>query len=276
MYKNVLIQTTLRRSVTMSNPVSTSNKPNSTVDEGDVQRHSRLMKEWWDPKGILGTLHSFNNLRVPFVRDGLVAEKNRTLTPLANQRILDVGCGGGILSEGLAKIGAVVTGVDASKELIECAKEHSNVNPKITDNKPTYYCTTIEEHAVQFPNYYDAVVASEVIEHVANKELFVKSCVATLKPGGRIFITTPNRSRWTQVLGIYVSENIIKTLPKGTHQYEKLTTPNEVTFLLERNCCQVELIHGIMYYPFIDRWTWVRYKTLMFGLQAVKLNPEEQ
>ncbi|XP_038214225.1 ubiquinone biosynthesis O-methyltransferase, mitochondrial-like [Zerene cesonia] len=275
MFNNGLLKNNLRRSMSLSMNMSKSNKPKSTVDEGDVQRHSNLMKDWWDTNGSIKALHSFNLVRIPFVRDGLVSEteQGKTLTPLANKKILDIGCGGGILSEGLARIGAIVTGVDASKDLIELAKQHSHVDPKIADNKPTYYCTTIEEHSKEFSNHYDAVVASEVIEHVADKELFVKSCVEAVRPGGKIFITTPNRSRWTQVLGIFVAEYIMNVIPRGTHEYDKFTTPNEVTFLLERNNCHVEVVQGITYNPFTNKWTWVNSHTLCFALQASKLHP---
>ncbi|CAH4038057.1 unnamed protein product [Pieris brassicae] len=270
--QNVQIQSCLRRNITSLS----ASKANTTVDKEDVNRHSKHMKAWWDPKGKLGVLHSFNMLRVPLVRDGLISEpeKEKTLTPLANKTILDVGCGGGILSEALARIGGVVTGVDASEELIECAKRHSDLDEKIAHNKPAYFCSTIEHHAEEHPNRYDAVVASEIIEHVADTELFVRACVSCLKPGGRIFVTTPNRSLWTRVLGIYVAEYVMGMVPEGTHQYHKLTTPNEVSFLLERNCCHVELIHGMMYNPFSDKWSWVNSTKLMFAMQAIKLEPE--
>lgn len=93
----------------------------------------------------------------------------------------------------------------------------------------------LQDHSKQCTNYYDAVVASEILEHVSDKDLFIKSCVQALKPGGKIFITTPNKSRLTQLLGICVAEYIVKSVPKGTHEYEKFSTPNEVTFLLERS-----------------------------------------
>ncbi|XP_047509110.1 ubiquinone biosynthesis O-methyltransferase, mitochondrial-like isoform X5 [Pieris napi] len=272
--QNVQIQSCLRRNITSLS----ASKANTTVDKEDVERHGKHMNAWWDPKGKLGILHSFNMLRVPLVRDGLVSEpeKEKTLTPLANKTILDVGCGGGILSEALARIGGIVTGVDASKDLIECAKQHSDLDEKIAHNKPTYFCSTIEDHAEEYSNHYDAVVASEIIEHVADKELFVQACVTCLKPGGRIFVTTPNRSPRTRLLGIYVAEYVMGAVPKGTHQYHKLTTPNEVSFLLERNSCHVELIHGMMYNPFSKKWSWVDSTKLMFAMQAIKLETEHK
>ncbi|CAH2047069.1 unnamed protein product, partial [Iphiclides podalirius] len=245
----------------------------TTVDPMDVERHGQLMKHWWDENGAIKALHSMNLVRVPFIRDGLVqiSPDERNATPLINKKILDVGCGGGILSEGLARLGANVTGIDAGKELIELAIKHSKVNPKLNNNLPSYFCTTIEEHCQEFKNHYDAVVASEVIEHVYNKELFVKACVETLKPGGRIFFTTPNRSRVTQFLGIFVAEYVLNSIPRGTHQYDKFMTSPELAFLLDRNNCHVELSYGLSYNPFSNRWKFVKSQILLFAMQAVKL-----
>ncbi|CAK1585341.1 unnamed protein product [Parnassius mnemosyne] len=248
-------------------------KTNTTVDPEDVYRHGQLTKDWWDEQGVLKGLHSLNLIRIPFVRDGLVqcSLDERDPTPLKDKKILDVGCGGGILSEGLAKLGASVTGIDAGKDLIELATEHSKNNPKLANNLPSYFCTTVEEHSQERKDYYDAVVASEVIEHVYNKEIFVKACVETLKPGGKIFVTTPNRSRITQILGIYVAEYVLNIIPRGTHQYDKFMTSPELTFLLERNNCHVELTYGMIYYPFSNRWELSKSQLLAFATQAEKL-----
>ncbi|XP_075975580.1 ubiquinone biosynthesis O-methyltransferase, mitochondrial-like isoform X2 [Anticarsia gemmatalis] len=246
----------------------------STIDASDVELFSKEMDDWWNPNGSLSLLHRMNTIRVPFVRDGLVqcSTEERSLQPLKDKTILDVGCGGGILSEGLARLGAKVTGIDASKELIQVAQQHSHVDPKIAENKPTYHNITIEDHAKEFANHYDGVIASEVIEHVNNQELFVKSCVHTLKPGGRIFFTTPNRTRLSQFVVIFAAENILKFVPKGAHQYEKFVTPNELTFLLEKNDCHVESVFGIQYNPITNKWSFSQFQHLMYAIQAQKLS----
>ncbi|CAH2084696.1 unnamed protein product [Euphydryas editha] len=244
-----------------------------TVDAADVERHSKQVYDWWDPNGSMKGLHTLNFIRVPLIRDGLVScsLNERTPLPLSNKVILDVGCGGGILTEAIARLGAKVTGVDASKELIELAKNHSSLDPKLANNTPSYECTTIEEHSSLFTDHYDAVVASEIIEHVNNKEMFIESCVKALKPGGKIFITTPNRTRLMHIFGIIIAENILKILPQGTHEYDKLITPNEVTFMLEKNNCHVQLIHGMMYDPILNKWAWCSSTLFTYALQAVKL-----
>ncbi|KAF9423597.1 hypothetical protein HW555_001152 [Spodoptera exigua] len=264
----------LRRNQTKvkDTPAGQSYNKNSTIDAADVKFFSQKIKDWWNPKGELRLLHSMNLLRVPFVRDGLVTSTKKDLHPLRDKKILDVGCGGGILSEGLARLGASVTGIDASKDLIEIAEQHKHVDPKIAENKPQYINTTIEDHAKSASNLYDGVVASEVIEHVHNQELFVKSCIHALKPGGRIFFTTPNRTRWSQLVIIYIAENVLKTIPQGAHQYEKFITPNELTFLLERNNCHVELTYGITLNPVTGHWDFSQFQQLMYAIQAVKLS----
>lgn len=245
----------------------------STVDSSDVDKFSKLMKVWWDPKGSLKPLHSMNLVRIPFIRDGLVqcSLAERQEKPLKDKKILDVGCGGGILSEGLARIGAVVTGIDASKELIDLAEAHKSYDPRIANNQPAYINETVEEHINQRSNYYDCVVASEVIEHVNNKEIFVKACAKALKPGGRVFFTTPNKTQLSNFGSIFLAENVLKIVPRGTHQYEKFITPNELRFLLERNDCHVEVIHGLFYNFLTNSWQFIGPQHLMYALQAVKL-----
>ncbi|CAK1555357.1 unnamed protein product [Leptosia nina] len=240
-------------------------------NEEEINKHKMLKDVVWDPHGRCVTLHSLNHRRVPYIINGLISkpEIRKSPHPLADKKILEVGCGGGILSEGLAKVGAVVTGIDPCQELVDLAKEHSNIYPKVAENKPTYLCTTIEVHAQKYRDYYDAVIASEVIMHVANKDLFLKQCIETLKPGGKIFITAPNKTI-TSKIEIFMLENVFKGAAKGIHDYEKFMTPHEISRILEKNNCTVNNTHGLVFYPYVEIWQWVFFQSLWFALEATK------
>ncbi|VVD02602.1 unnamed protein product [Leptidea sinapis] len=250
---------------------STSNK-RATVDDGEIERLSSLV--WWGPQSPCYPLRSFNTIRVPFIMDGLGGNSSdkKTINPFANKKLLEVGSGGGILAEALAAKGADIIGLEPGQELVDVAQNHCDTNPDIADNKPKYVCTTIEEHSEQYPGYYDAVVASEVIEHVLNQELFVECCIRALKPGGRIFFTTQSKTFLAWFHHIFVFESVIKLVPKGTHEYDKFITPKTLTGILERHNCRVELVRGMMYYPWSDKWKWIRYSHAYYALQAIKLN----
>ncbi|XP_045498806.1 ubiquinone biosynthesis O-methyltransferase, mitochondrial-like [Colias croceus] len=245
----------------------------TTVDKADIERHSKV-SDWWNKKGSLRGLHTFNKLRIPYIVNNLILtdEKRNSSKPLKNKKILDVGCGGGIVSEALAKLGAEVTAVDASSVLIEMAKKHTASNSELDDNKPTYLCTSIEEHAQTFVNYYDAVIASEIVDHVANVELFLDSCVQTLKPGGKIFITTPNRTRISQFCVIFMAENVLNLVPKGLHQYYKFRTPDEVGAILQKYNCQVNEVYGLFFNPLTGNWLWSYFQHMWYALVATKLS----
>ncbi|VVD02606.1 unnamed protein product [Leptidea sinapis] len=250
---------------------STSNN-RATVDDKELERFNKL--DWWNPNGACRGLHSFNELRVPFVRDVVAGDSmdKHSLDVFTDKKVLEVGCGAGIFAEGLAKAGVNITAIDPSPELIDIAQNHSDSNPDIANNKPKYYCTTIEDHSLQHPNHYDVVVSSEVIEHVLDQELFVKSCVNALKPGGRIVKMAPSKTLLAKLHLIILLEDILKILPKGLHEYDKFITPKELTAILERYNCKVEQVRGRMYNPWSNKWKWINYSMAYYVLQAVKLN----
>lgn len=244
----------------------------STIDASDVQRHSSLSNKWWDLNGELKGLHAFNPLRVQFVRDGLAntgAIVNSPCLPLQGVKIADVGCGGGILSEALARIGANVTGIDASEELTVTATDHAKLDPSL-NGRLNYICTTIEKFAEQSPNAYDAIIASEVLEHVNDKELFLKCCTEVIKPGGSLFITTFNKTLPSWFGGIIAAERILKFVPRGTHDWDKFISPADTQRLLESCGCKTKLIHGTFYNPLTSEWFWTSSTIVHYALQAVK------
>ncbi|XP_046399543.1 ubiquinone biosynthesis O-methyltransferase, mitochondrial isoform X2 [Ischnura elegans] len=245
--------------------------PGRTVDEDEIRNFGNLADKWWDEDGEFKALHSLNKLRVPFVRDGLVnsgqvdPKKAGSGKPLEGLKVLDVGCGGGILSEPLARLGAQVVGLDASPESIAIADLHAE---KMV-HRPRYVCETIEDHSENNCQHYDAVVLSEVIEHIQNKDICLQLCTGMLQPGGSIFMTTLNRT-WLSQLGIFGSEYVLRLLPPRTHQHEKFISPQELQTMLQKYGCSTKLIHGMMYNFLNNKWSWSKSTGINYALQAVK------
>lgn len=213
-----------------------------------------------------------NQARVPFVRNGLVPNcgsdewsVDDMTDCLKGFKILDVGCGAGILSEALAKCGAEVVGIDPSELLISAARDHRK-----PDMSVNYLCELIQDHVVENSGVYDAVVASEVVEHIADKDSFLKSCVAALKPGGSIFITTFNKNWWSWVAAIIFAEYILGLLPKHTHAYDQFITPQDLSDLLTKLNCRPTQVVGFRY-NFIRRKCEFQSSTsISYGLHAIK------
>ncbi|XP_044263714.1 ubiquinone biosynthesis O-methyltransferase, mitochondrial [Tribolium madens] len=245
----------------------------STVDATELQHFKQFTAEWWNESGYLKALHAMNKLRIPFIRDGIInssvmsQEQINMSLPVRGLSILDVGCGGGILSEPLARIGANVTGLDANSDLIEKARFHSKNENLILK----YICSSIEEYAVENIENHDAIVASEILEHVTKKEEFLKLCVECLKPGGSIFITTINKTLIANVFGVVIAESFFKLLPEGTHQHDKFIEPHKLERILEELGCKTILTHGIFYNVLTNEWRWCSDDSINYALHAVKL-----
>ncbi|KYB26214.1 ubiquinone biosynthesis O-methyltransferase, mitochondrial [Tribolium castaneum] len=244
-----------------------------TIDATELQHFKRFTSEWWDESGYLKALHALNKLRVPFIRDGIInsavmlQEHINISLPIKGLSILEVGCGGGILTEPLARIGADVTGLDANPDLIERAKLHSkndNLNIK-------YICSPVEKYAVVNVEKHDAIVASEILEHVTKKKEFLKHCVKCMKPGGSIFITTINKTVVAKLFGVVIAESFFKLLPEGTHQYDKFIEPHKLERILEELGCKTILTHGIFYNVLTNEWRWCSDDSINYALHAVKL-----
>lgn len=218
----------------------------STIDEEEVKHFSSLAELWWDEAGEFDALHSMNEIRIPLIRDALVREQRQLnpgkkclqYLPLEGLHIVDVGSGGGILSEPLARLGANVTGVDASFENIKIAQAHVMHDPKVARNI-RYIQSTVEDLAATEAVKFDAVVASEVVEHVANVSTFVTACCQLVKPGGSIFVTTLNKTYLSYALGIVGAENVFKLVAPGTHDWDKFISPQDLQYILDQSMCMV-------------------------------------
>mgnify|MGYP001557242632 FL=1 len=231
----------------------TTNSPSaSTVDPGEVARFSELSEQWWDPKGKMAPLHKINPLRLTYIRDAACRKFDRnpkSLNCLSGLRILDIGCGAGLLCEPLTRLGAQVIGVDPSVTNISVAKLHAERGHLSID----YRCTTIEEMDPR--ERFDIVLAMEVVEHVANVGLFLDRCAALLKPSSMLVASTINRNWKSFALAIVGAEYVLRWLPRGTHQWDKFVTPAELTHHLERNKLAISDQAGVVYNPLADRWS---------------------
>ncbi len=226
---------------------------NSTVDPAEIERFSRIAAEWWDPAGKFAPLHRLNPVRIGYIRDRAAAHWHReTLsgTPLEGLSVLDIGCGGGLLSEPMARLGAAVTGVDAAARNIAVAALHAEKQGLAIDYRQGT-AEALAEGTVRF----DIVLALEIVEHVADVELFLRSCGRLVKPGGLLFLSTLNRTAKAWALAIAGAEYILGWLPRGTHDWKKFLKPSEVVRGLEAGGVDTREIVGVVYNPLSRAWS---------------------
>jgi 2-polyprenyl-6-hydroxyphenyl methylase/3-demethylubiquinone-9 3-methyltransferase len=224
----------------------------STVDEAEVTRFSALAAQWWDPRGKMAVLHKFNPVRLGFIKEAACrhfGRDDKRLDALADLRVLDIGCGGGILSEPLARLGAAVVGADPSQANIAAAQLHAADAGVSVD----YRATTAEALADEGERF-DLVLAMEVVEHVADLDLFIRRCTEMVRPGGLMITATLNRTLKSFALAIVGAEYVLRWLPRGTHQWEKFITPDELEAALERHGLAVVDETGVIYDLLADRW----------------------
>jgi 2-polyprenyl-6-hydroxyphenyl methylase/3-demethylubiquinone-9 3-methyltransferase len=224
----------------------------STVDRREVEQFARLAATWWDARGPMAALHKLNPVRIGYIRDRAAEQFGRDpkkLDCLGGLRILDVGCGGGILSEPLARLGAEVVGADPAEQNIEIAATHARDSGVAID----YRATTAEDLAVQAERF-DVVLAMEVVEHVTDVAAFVATCAGMVKPGGLFIGATLNRTLKSFALAIVGAEYILRWLPRGTHQWDKFVTPEEFERALEDAGLDIIGERGVIYNLFADRW----------------------
>jgi 2-polyprenyl-6-hydroxyphenyl methylase/3-demethylubiquinone-9 3-methyltransferase len=240
-----------------------------TVDPAEVARFAALAAQWWDPRGKMGMLHKFNPVRLSFIKEAACRQFGRDvkrLDSLDGLRILDIGCGGGILSEPLARLGAQVVGADPAVPNIEAARLHAEG----AGLKLDYRATTAEALAAAGERF-DLVLAMEVVEHVADVDLFVQCCAEMVKPGGLLIGATINRTLKSFALAIVGAEYVLRWLPRGTHRWDKFVTPNEFEAALERQALHVIEETGVVYDLLADRWQRARDMDVNYMLAAEKL-----
>jgi len=206
------------------------------IDATEVAKFDTIANQWWDLNGDFKPLHAINPLRLEFMTHQI---------KLAEKKVLDVGCGGGILSESMAKLGADVTGIDMSPNVLEVAKLHL-LESKLNVN---YQQSTVEDFAMQHAAQFDVVTCMELLEHVPEPDSVVKSCAQLVKPQGAIFFSTINRNPKAYLQAVLGAEYILKLLPKGTHDYAKFIRPSELATWCRNAGLTVKAMHGMTYNP---------------------------
>jgi len=224
----------------------------SSVDPREVERFARMAAKWWDPRGPMAPLHKLNPLRVGYIRDRAAERFGRDVKLmgcLKGLRILDIGCGAGILSEPLARLGAELVGIDPAAENIEVARLHASESGVAVD-----YRATTAETLAEAGERFDVVLAMEVVEHVVDVPAFVATCAGMVKPGGLLVMATLNRTLKSFALAIVGAEYILRWLPRGTHQWDKFVKPDELEAAIEDAGLNVIGERGVIYNPLADRW----------------------
>ena len=240
----------------------------STVDAAEIARFAAIAAEWWDDAGPMRPLHTLNPTRLKWIKGAICERLGRNPSgpdALAGLTILDVGCGAGILAEPLARMGATVTGIDPSPELVEAARLHAASSGLAID----YRAATAEQLAAA-GEQFDVVTALEVVEHVTDVPAFVAACGALVKPGGLTIFSTINRTMKAFLLAIVGAEYVLRWLPRGTHTYDKLVTPDELAAALRSAGFEPGADTGIMYVPLADEFRLTRDLDVNYMMAATR------
>ncbi|WP_319518735.1 bifunctional 2-polyprenyl-6-hydroxyphenol methylase/3-demethylubiquinol 3-O-methyltransferase UbiG [uncultured Martelella sp.] len=229
-----------------------NNAAKTTIDDSQVEWFTKMAAEWWDPTGNFKPLHKFNPVRISYVREKACKHFGRdekSARPLTGLKILDVGCGGGLLAEPLTRMGASVTGIDPAEKNIGIATTHAAESGLEID-----YRATTAEALAEAGETFDIVLNMEVVEHVSDVDFFLKTSASLVRPGGMMLVATINRTLKARALAIFAAERVLRWLPPGTHQYEKLVRPEEIEKPLKDVGMEIVERQGVFYSVLTDSW----------------------
>ena len=238
----------------------------SSINKKEIEKFSKMAAEWWDPSGKFKPLHKFNPLRISYIKENIVEtfKLENEKVPLKNIKILDIGCGGGLLSEPMCRLGAKVTGIDASAKNINIAKLHSKKN----NLQINYFCSSPEKFE---PNdEFDVILNMEIVEHVEDVNFFLKSCSKLLKKNGIMFVATLNKTLKSYIFAILGAEYILRWLPIGTHEWDKFLEPEELISILKKNNLKLEKVDGMKFNILTDKWKISEDKSVNYITKFVK------
>ena len=239
----------------------------NSVNSKEIKKFSKIAKEWWDPNGKFKPLHKFNPIRISYIKENIIKTFNikQKKTPLKNIKVLDIGCGGGLLSEPMCRLGAEVTAIDASEKNINVAKMHSKKN----NLKIKYVCTSPEK--LKIKNKYDVILNMEIVEHVEDINFFLKTCSDLLKKNGIMFVATINKTLKSYVFAIVGAEYILRWLPIGTHEWEKFIKPDDLSNILKSNGLKLNQIDGMKFNLLLDKWDISSDKSVNYIAKFIKV-----
>ena len=222
----------------------------NTINKKEIEKFSSIAEEWWDPQGKFKPLHKFNPTRISYIKDHIVKtfELKNNEKPLKNVKILDIGCGGGLLTEPMKKLGANVVGIDASEKNIQVAKIHSKKNNLNIE----YQCASPENFSAK--EKFDVILNMEIIEHVEDVDFFLKSSSKLLRKGGIMFIATLNKTLKSYLFAIIGAEYILRWLPVGTHEWEKFVKPEDLVNILKNYNLKLDCLDGMKLDLIKDKW----------------------
>ena len=222
----------------------------NSINKKEIEKFSKMASEWWNPEGKFKPLHKFNPIRIKYIKQNIINNfklKNKT-KPLSGISILDIGCGGGLLSEPMARMGASVTGIDASDKNIKIAKLHSKKNKL----KISYLCSSPEK--LKLKKKFDVILNMEIVEHVEDIDFFLKSCSKLLKKNGLMFVATINKTLKSYAFAIVGAEYVLRWLPIGTHDWEKFVNPEDLKKILKKYNLFLDKMDGMNFNILKDEW----------------------